>query len=57
MTIAEQITTISRMHIHQDMEKQHCAVAKRRRDEVRSGKVASLDGNFVLQRVRKVLER
>ena len=56
-SIAEKLVNNIEKHIHPDMEKQHCAVAKRRRDEVGSGKVESLDGNFVLQRVWKVLER
>jgi hypothetical protein len=42
-------------HIDPQLEQQHIRIAKRRRDEHRSGKAPSVDGDSALQRVRQVV--
>ncbi len=54
-TIAEKLVSNIEMNIHPDIEKIHCDTAIKRRDEVRSGKVQSIDGAVALQAVRQVL--
>jgi len=54
-TIAEKLVSNIEMHIDPDIEKKHCAIAIKRRDEIRSGKVQSIDGAVALQAVRQVL--
>jgi hypothetical protein len=44
------------MHIDRDIEHSHLAIAKRRRDEVRSGQVQPIDGKEALARVRRIVK-
>ena len=44
-------------HIDPALEKLHFVEAKRRRDDVRSGKVQTVEGSVALQIVRKAVTR
>lgn len=42
-------------HIDLQLEQQHILIAKRRRNEHRSGKMLAVDGDAALQRVRQTV--
>jgi hypothetical protein len=55
-SLAERLVTYLETHVDPDLESDLFREAKRRRDEVRSGEVASLDGDAVLAEARRIVE-
>lgn len=53
--LAEKLIGHVETHIDPSLEKLHLAHAKRRRKEIQSGKVSSIDDATALQKVRKIL--
>jgi hypothetical protein len=53
--LAEKLVNTVETHIDPEMTRLHCAVAKKRRAEVLSGEVQSVEGNEALRRVRQIL--
>jgi hypothetical protein len=51
--LAEKLVGHIETHIDPSLEKLHLSLAKRRRDEVTSGNVSTINGGEALQRVRK----
>lgn len=54
--LAEQLIEYVESHIDKNLERIHLDTAKRRRDEMRSGNVISLDGEEALARVRQTVK-
>ncbi len=54
-SLAERLVNYLETHVDPEVEKYHLDVAKRRRDEIRSGKVSSVDGEAVLARARRAV--
>ncbi len=50
------LTKEQKHEIESDLEQTHLETAKRRRDEIRSGKVQPVDGDEALARVRRLVE-
>lgn len=53
--LAEKLVGNVEAHIDPLLERQHILIAKRRRDEYRSGKVQAVDSAVALKRVRKAV--
>ncbi len=56
-SLAERLVNYLETHVDPEVEKYHLDVAKKRRDEIRLGKVAALDGEAVLARARRAVGR
>ena len=54
--LAERLIEYLESHIDNDLERIHLDTAKRRRDEVRSGQVQTIDGDEALARVRRLVK-
>lgn len=52
-SLAERLIEYLESHIDSDLERIHMDIAKRRRDEIRSGQVQPIDGEEALARVRR----
>lgn len=52
--LAERIVSYLESQIEPDVERAHLREAKRRRDEVRTGRVMPLDGEAVLAKARAI---
>jgi len=55
-SLAEKLIEYLETHIDGDLERIHLDTAKRRRDEVRSGRVQPIDGEEALVRVRRLVK-
>ena len=55
--LAERIVEYLETHTDRELERQHLDTAKRRRDEIRSGKVQPMDGDEALAHVRRLVKR
>ena len=55
-SLAERLVEYLGTHIDGDLERIHLDTAKRRRDEVRSGRVQPIDGEEALARVRRLVK-
>jgi len=53
--LAEQLVEYLVSHIDHDLEDIHLETVKKRRDEVRLGKVQSVDGETALSHVRQIV--
>lgn len=55
-SLAERLVEYLETHIDGDLERIHLDTAKRRRDEVHSGRVQPIDGEEALARVRRLVK-
>ena len=55
--LAERLVAYLGTHVDPDVERDHLEVARRRKDEILSGRVRSLDGETVMARARELIER
>lgn len=55
IALAERLVEYIESHINRDLERFHINEAKRRRDEIRSGRVQSIYGEEVLAHVRQLV--
>jgi len=56
-TLAERIVEYLETHTDRDLERLCLDTTKRRRDEIRSGKVQPIDGDEALAHVRRLVKR
>ncbi len=56
-SLAERLVAYIETHVAPEVERAHLDEAKRRRDEVRSGRVVPLDGEPVMARARELVGR
>jgi hypothetical protein len=56
-SLAERLVAYIETHVEPGVERAHLEEAKRRRDEIRSGRVAPLDGKSVMAKARELLGR
>ena len=54
-SLAELLVTYLETHVAPEVERAHLDEAKRRRDDVRSGRVAPLDGESVMAKAREIV--
>lgn len=54
-SLAERLVEYLETHIDRGLERSHLATVKRRRDEVRSGRVQPVDGEEALACVRRII--
>ena len=52
VALAERLVEYIVTHIDPKLQQEHLSTAKKRRDDIRSGKVRPLDGEETLQRIR-----
>ncbi len=53
--LAERLVAHLETHVEPEVERAHLEVAKRRRDEILSGRVEALDGDEVMARGREIV--
>ena len=56
-SLAERLVAYLETHVEPEVERAHLDVAKRRRDEVRSGLVIPVDGPSVMAKARRIVGR
>lgn len=56
-SLAERLVAYIETHVDKDVELAHLDEAKRRRDEIRSGRVTPLDGKTVMAKARDLVGR
>jgi hypothetical protein len=56
-SLAERLVAYLEAHVEPEVERAHLDEAKRRRDDVRSGRVVPLDGPSVIAKARRVVGR
>ena len=56
-SLAERLVAYLETHLDTDIERAHLDEAKQRRDEIRSGRVAPLDGKSVMAKARELVGR
>ena len=54
-SLAERLVAYLETHVDPEVARAHLDEAKRRRDEVRAGRVAPLDGESVMAKARKIV--
>jgi len=54
-SLAEKLVEYLETHRDQDIERMHLDIAKKRRDDILSGRVQTIDGDEALARVRQIL--
>ncbi len=55
--LAERLVEYLQSHVDPDLERRHLDTVKRRRDELRSGRVKPIDGDEALERARRTLRK
>ncbi|HLP48930.1 MAG TPA: addiction module protein [Candidatus Deferrimicrobium sp.] len=55
IALAERLVEYVETHIDRNLELMHIDIAKRRRDEIRSGQVQPIDGEEALAHVRRMV--
>jgi hypothetical protein len=55
IALAERLVEYVETHIDRNLELMHIDIAKRRRDEIRSGHVQPIDGEEALAHVRRIV--
>ncbi|HEX9736743.1 MAG TPA: addiction module protein [Thermoanaerobaculia bacterium] len=55
--LAERLVAYLETHDDSDFERDHLEVARRRKNEILSGQVRSIDGETVMARARELIER
>jgi hypothetical protein len=56
-SLAERLVAYIEAHMEPEVERAHLDEAKRRRDDVRSGRVVPLDGPLVIAKARRIAGR
>jgi hypothetical protein len=56
-SLAERLVEYLETHTDHDLERLHLDIAKRRRDEIRSGQVQPIDGDHALAHVRRLIKK
>ncbi len=56
LRLTEQLVQYVGTHIDKELERNHVEIAKRRKNEMLSGKVNSIDGPVALSRVRRLIQ-
>ncbi len=54
-SLAERLVAYLETHVEPEVERAHLDEAKRRRDEVRAGRVVPLEGEAVMARAREIV--
>lgn len=54
--LAERLIEYLETNIDNDLERMHLDMAKKRRDEIRSGQIQPIDGDEALARVRRIVK-
>ena len=55
--LAERIVEYLETHIDPELERMHLDTAKRRRDDIRAGRVKPIDGDAALAKARKLAKK